>query len=352
MAGRHEDLDHDNVADWAEDHPWLEDKFVPARRAAAAAMPGGIEGGLRDALSAVGAPLSRIVRPLPELAAGAADALRQAPEGLTAVGAASFLATCAQESAYFRALTESGSESYLRGKDYWPYVGRGFIQCTWERNYALFGAWCRDRGLVDDPDIFVDRPAALADYRWAWLVAVWYFATCGLEQPISLWPYANRGDHYAVSQGVNRGPRAIGTSKVPNGWDERRDMFDALRAVGDALLPTPAAPPRPKELPKMIERPLVAGHNVDTVCIPVGSVSGLVAAAWVSVRARGGVAGTVYFQASADTDGAPPGAGAPFPVAARNARRAWAQIPDGTEYIEYDLTAAGPGSLLIEMQPK
>ena len=29
-------------------------------------------------------------------------------------------------------ITEYGSESYLQGKEYWPYIGRGFVQLTWE----------------------------------------------------------------------------------------------------------------------------------------------------------------------------------------------------------------------------
>lgn len=32
-------------------------------------------------------------------------------------------------------ITEFGSESYLKGKKYYPYIGRGFVQLTWEENY-------------------------------------------------------------------------------------------------------------------------------------------------------------------------------------------------------------------------
>lgn len=32
-------------------------------------------------------------------------------------------------------ITEGGSQKYLRGKKYWPWVGRGYVQLTWERNY-------------------------------------------------------------------------------------------------------------------------------------------------------------------------------------------------------------------------
>lgn len=33
-------------------------------------------------------------------------------------------------------ITEYGSEAYLKGKPYWPYIGRGFCQLTWRSNYA------------------------------------------------------------------------------------------------------------------------------------------------------------------------------------------------------------------------
>lgn len=32
-------------------------------------------------------------------------------------------------------ITERGSSGYLRGKKYWPWIGRGYVQLTWERNY-------------------------------------------------------------------------------------------------------------------------------------------------------------------------------------------------------------------------
>ena len=35
---------------------------------------------------------------------------------------------------------ESGSASYLRGKKYWPWVGEGLVQVTWEANARKFGA--------------------------------------------------------------------------------------------------------------------------------------------------------------------------------------------------------------------
>jgi len=55
--------------------------------------------------------------------------------------------------------TEQGSDSYLQGKDYWPYIGRGYVHLTWEENYrnastalGLIG----DRDLVAHPELALD----------------------------------------------------------------------------------------------------------------------------------------------------------------------------------------------------
>lgn len=189
------------------------------------AISGGV---IRAALNAVGARTG-MIRSDADLAAGANTALRMAPDGLTVAGAASFLATQAQESDYFRTTREYNAA----GADYAPYVGRTFEQVTWKNNYAGFGAWCSFRGLLADPFAFVKNPALLEDYRWAWLGGVWYFGQFGL------WRHANRGDHWSVSQGVNRGVNAIGGPLAPRGWPARNAMFEAFLRAGPALLPDP-----------------------------------------------------------------------------------------------------------------
>lgn len=35
-------------------------------------------------------------------------------------------------------IIEGGSQAYLRAKKYWPWIGRGFVQLTWKRNYVAF----------------------------------------------------------------------------------------------------------------------------------------------------------------------------------------------------------------------
>jgi putative chitinase len=55
--------------------------------------------------------------------------------------------------------TEYGSQSYLQGKDYYPYIGRGFVQLTWKDNYdkaSKILSLIDDRDLVAHPEVALD----------------------------------------------------------------------------------------------------------------------------------------------------------------------------------------------------
>lgn len=52
-------------------------------------------------------------------------------------------------------IVEAGSVKYLRSKKYWPWIGRGFVQLTWKRNYDAFRAPVLALfkvDIVEDPD--------------------------------------------------------------------------------------------------------------------------------------------------------------------------------------------------------
>ena len=56
-------------------------------------------------------------------------------------------------------ITEYGSQSYLQGKEYYPYIGRGFVMITWEDNYRRAGeelSLTGTRNLVDHPELALD----------------------------------------------------------------------------------------------------------------------------------------------------------------------------------------------------
>jgi hypothetical protein len=55
--------------------------------------------------------------------------------------------------------TEQGSQEYLTSKDYYPYIGRGYVHLTWEDNYrdaSAALALVDDRDLVQHPELALD----------------------------------------------------------------------------------------------------------------------------------------------------------------------------------------------------
>lgn len=67
------------------------------------------------------------------------------------------LATALHETAStMKPVTEYGSQKYLKGKKYWPYIGRGYVQLTWKNNYAKYGiAATPEKALEPDFAAFV-----------------------------------------------------------------------------------------------------------------------------------------------------------------------------------------------------
>jgi hypothetical protein len=55
-------------------------------------------------------------------------------------------------------VTEMGDQEYLQSREYWPYIGRGFVQLTWEGNYRNASAAL---GLIDDRDLVAHPEMAL-----------------------------------------------------------------------------------------------------------------------------------------------------------------------------------------------
>lgn len=162
-------------------------------------------------LKALGASGGQCV-PIADLALGASEALSATTAN--PVAAAVWLATLTQESASFRTTTEYGT-----GQSYAPYVGRTFEQITWKENYAAFGAWCVDQGLIATDSYFADKPALLGEMQWAWLGGLWYF------EARNLWGYAGRGDFQTVQNAVNRGTAT--NSGYPSGWTSRLNAYRA-----------------------------------------------------------------------------------------------------------------------------
>lgn len=115
------------------------------------------------------------------------------------------------------------TEEYAKNGPYAPYIGRTWIQITWQSNYAAFGKWCYDRGLVDDPNAFVNNPPSLADMKWAGIGPAWYWT---VARP-TINSLCDQGDVVGVTQLINGGQ---------NGIDDRTARYNQAIALGDELL--------------------------------------------------------------------------------------------------------------------
>lgn len=63
-----------------------------------------------------------------------------AKRGLLRNQLAYVLATAYHETAHtMNPINEKGTVAYLQSKKYWPYIGRGYVQITWRKNYEKAG---------------------------------------------------------------------------------------------------------------------------------------------------------------------------------------------------------------------
>lgn len=86
-------------------------------------------------------------------------------QGILRNALAYILATAYHETAFtMKPVTEYGSLAYLQGKKYWPYIGRGYVQLTWKRNYQL----AKDKTGID----FVAKPDLAKNPAFATVVLV------------------------------------------------------------------------------------------------------------------------------------------------------------------------------------
>jgi putative chitinase len=136
------------------------------------------------------------------------------------------LATTYHETAYrMWPITENGSPDYLQGKSYWPYVGRGYVQLTWEDNYRRASDELKltdERDLVDFPDLALDSLIA-ARVLFMGMNRGWFTG-------VALADYFNEGTDDPVN-----------ARRIINGTD-KADLiasyhYDFLEALNKALLP-------------------------------------------------------------------------------------------------------------------
>lgn len=104
------------------------------------------------------------------------------------------------------------------------FKGRGPIQLTGRANYGAFSRWCASQGFVDDPAYFVKDPVAVADPRWGFLAASWYWTVARAR----LNAYADARDIVAATRAINGGV---------NGLADRTARWKRVLTFGERLLP-------------------------------------------------------------------------------------------------------------------
>lgn len=118
--------------------------------------------------------------------------------------AAYILATAYWETARtMRPVREYGGEKYLRSKRYYPHVGMGYVQLTWDYNYIFAG----EKLGVD----FLGDPRKLLDPKWAVLVLVrgmlegWFVRTGAGRpvHPLTRHVTLTKSDYPSARKGVN-----------------------------------------------------------------------------------------------------------------------------------------------------
>lgn len=120
------------------------------------------------------------------------------------------------------------TEEIAKNGRYAPYIGRTWIQITWDYNYRAFSKWCHERGLVPTPDYFVTNYRALAELKWAGIGPAWYWTVARPD----INALSDKGDIVTVTQRINGGQ---------NGIADRRERYRRAINLGDQLLTLTAA---------------------------------------------------------------------------------------------------------------
>lgn len=103
------------------------------------------------------------------------------------------------------------------------YKGRGPIQVTGRANYTRLSTWAMEHGIIDSPDLFVQQPQLLSEWRYGFLGAVWYWT---VARP-KINEMSDNGDLIGVTKAINGGT---------HGLEDRRERYEQILKMGaDAL---------------------------------------------------------------------------------------------------------------------
>lgn len=138
-------------------------------------------------------------------------------QGLLRNQAAYVLATAKWETAHtMKPVREYGGETYLRSKSYYPFVGMGYVQLTWERNYEF-----ASKKLGVD---FVSNPKLLLEAKYAAPILV-----LGMKEG---WFTGKKLSDYVTLQKSD----FVSARRIVNGTDKAGDIAKLAREYDKALL--------------------------------------------------------------------------------------------------------------------
>lgn len=183
--------------------------------------------------------------------------------------AAYILATAKWETAHtIKPIGELGGDAYLRGKEYYPHYGRGYVQLTWRDNYQRAGDEV-GADLIGNPELALD-PHIAAEILVAGMLEGWFTGK-------------KLGDYVTLQRSD-----FVGARRVVNGVDRKHEIAAIAREYDAALLaegygvdPSPTAAAKPKAEPAQEK----------TTMLPIG-VGGL-AARYVLIAAAGAFASNI-----------------------------------------------------------
>jgi putative chitinase len=153
------------------------------------------------------------------------------------------LATVWHETAHkMQPIREMGSEAYLRSKKYYPWVGEGLVQVTWEVNHRKFGA---------------TKPGQLLEWNVA-LRALFDGMEKGMFTGKKLSDYidGDRADYVGARRIIN------GTDKATTIAGYARTFEAALKSSKYGAVAGPVPKPLPRETPSVTGPALVAGAGL------------------------------------------------------------------------------------------
>lgn len=209
-------------------------------------------------------------------------------QGLLRNQTAYCLATVFHETAHtMKPVREYGGEKYLKSKAYYPYVGMGYVQLTWEANYKL----ASQKLGVD----FIKSPRLLLQPQYAAPICV-----IGMKE--GWFTKKKLSDYITLSKSDFRGARRIinGTDKAAMIASYAEEYDKLLKADGygeETVKPTPKPKPIPAPQPVPPKPPIPDDPGVEpsddqnsigkSIGKSTGSKTGIVAAVLLALAGIG-----------------------------------------------------------------